>query len=317
MILVQQISEGDSTLFIAIGALLVLFVIFAAAVGYRLYRFFQQEQIANEKARKAMAAEAAAYAANAFKDQFFSTMSHELRTPLNGMIGFLGLMKMTEDITPEQLHFVDRTRANAERLLLLINDLLDLSKIEAGRMDVCEAPVNLHHLVQKWSTQVDILAKDKHLALKVDVDDQVPAVVLCDEEALTKIGMNLLSNAIKFTEQGTVSLAVKAQNQNMIIEVTDTGIGIPSHMQDVIFESFRQVDGSTRRKYGGTGLGLSIVQRLCRLLGGTIRLNSVVGAGSTFIVTLPLKVPDSASPTAAPTAGAAPISVGTVPEVTQ
>src|SRR5262249_32773942 len=142
-----------------------------------------------------------------------------------------------------------------------------------------------------WESQMDVLAKQKGVDFIVEVDKNLPERVLVDEDAITKIVTNLMSNAFKFTEKGSVSLKMSNQAGKWVIEVKDTGVGIPAHMHHPIFEAFRQVDGSSRRAYGGTGLGLSIVERLCKALNGTIRLDSTMGVGSTFTVTLPLVLP--------------------------
>jgi signal transduction histidine kinase len=263
----------------AIGALvLVIAVIVVGAIFYRIVKKTQQA----EADRKA----------NRLKDQFMAVMSHELRTPLNAIIGFLGIMKMTGNLEERNLYMVDRARANAERLLALINDILDISKIEAGKLVLVMSPVSPRKISDHWKSQMEVLAKQKNLEFSVIIDEGLPATIDVDEDALTKIATNLLSNAFKFTEKGSVTLnLLRGAPNQWIIRVTDTGIGIPEDAQGLIFESFRQVDGSIRRVYGGSGLGLSIVQRLCQAMGGTVTVESTVAKGSTFTVTLPLVVP--------------------------
>jgi signal transduction histidine kinase len=228
------------------------------------------------------------------KGEFLSTMSHELRTPLNAMEGFTSIIlsKMGgadyNDMTERYLQRID---ANNKRLLTLINDFLDLSRIESGRMELVQKPFDVLALVKQWQEQISVLAEKRGLQLEVQVDPTLPSTLLGDPEALSKIAFNLLSNAVKFTEQGQVRLEVNAADSQWLIQVSDSGIGIPSHAREYIFEEFRQADQSSKRKYGGTGLGLAIVQKLARLMDGTITLKSEVGKGSTFTLTLPLLTP--------------------------
>lgn len=231
----------------------------------------------------------AARQSNLFKDQFLAVMSHELRTPLNAMIGFLGIIKMGGGLTEKTAYMIDRVRDNAERLLTLINDILDLSKIEANRFEIHNELVPIKDLAAIWKAQNDVLATEKGLKFSVEVDPNFPDVIYTDSDALTKIVVNLLSNAFKFTKAGEVDLAIRKVDASMELRVTDTGIGIAEDKQQLVFESFRQVDSSTRRSYGGTGLGLTIVRSLTHLMKGTITLKSQPGVGSTFTVTLPLQ----------------------------
>lgn len=266
-----------------IGAIILM--LFMVTVAISIYRFNQQRQEVE-----------AAHETNRLKDEFLAVVSHELRTPLNAIIGFLGIMKMTRKLDERTLHMVERAHANALRLLSLINDILDVSKIEAGKFELAPTAVPLRKLIERWQSQMDVLAKQKELDFSVHVDDSLPDTVFVDEEAVTKIATNLLANAFKFTAKGTVTLDVKSGiSGDWLICVTDTGIGIPEDARDRVFESFRQVDGSTRREYGGTGLGLSIVQRLSNAMGGSVELESTVGKGSTFRVRIPLNVPEQAA----------------------
>jgi len=225
--------------------------------------------------------------ANRLKSEFLAVISHELRTPLNAIIGFLGIMLMSGELSERNSHLAQRARANSERLLNLITDILDISRIEAGRLQLYPVHVPLRDLIEKLSDQMSVLAEEKNITFSVHVEADVPETIYADEDALTKIITNLLSNGFKFTEQGGVGLYVAYAAEQVTIRVKDTGIGIPAHMQAVIFDSFRQVDGSITRKYGGSGLGLSIVYHICNAMGGTIRVESMVDRGSEFIVTLP------------------------------
>jgi len=228
---------------------------------------------------------------NRLKSEFLSTMSHELRTPLNAIEGFTGIMLggMGVDLDMKAKGMVERISTNSKRLIDLVNDFLDISRIESGRMDLVDVPFSPSDLADKWRRQLGVLAEQKDLLFIINVDPALPARLLGDDDALSKIGQNLLSNAFKFTEQGRVMLNLKREGDNWQIIVSDTGIGVPSHAHDYIFDEFRQVDGSSTRRYGGTGLGLAIVQKLVRLMGGTVRLESELGEGSTFTVTLPIK----------------------------
>jgi signal transduction histidine kinase len=232
--------------------------------------------------------------ASRLKSEFLSTMSHELRTPLNAMIGFTELMLagVAGPMNDKQKHQLGRVHANSLRLLSLIDDVLDLSRIEAGRVEIQEEPFSPREMVTKVSTQTSSLAERKALRFVQTIEDNVPQTLLGDQARLEQVLLNLLSNAFKFTTNGEVELSVKAMpdTQQWIISVRDTGIGIPPHAQEYIFEEFRQVDGSSRRMYGGSGLGLAICRNLCRLMDGDIRVQSTLGEGSMFTVTLPLKL---------------------------
>lgn len=224
------------------------------------------------------------------KSEFLSTMSHELRTPLNAIEGFTSIMlsNMGVELTPRARGMIERISANSKRLLSLINDFLDLSRIESGRMELVSTPIQPHSLAERWRKQIDVLVEGKGLDFRLEVDERLP-ILLSDEEALSKIAINLLSNAVKFTHEGHVILRLRRAAYDLWhIEVEDTGIGIPPHAREYIFDEFRQVDQSSKRLYGGTGLGLAIVQKLTRLMGGTISLQSEVGRGSIFTIALPL-----------------------------
>ena len=227
-----------------------------------------------------------------YKSEFLANMSHELRTPLNSS---LILAKLLADnpqgnLTEEQVQFAQTIRSSGNDLLTLINDILDLSKIEAGRMDVRPETVRISQLVEGLNRVFDPIVGDKGLKFATSIANDCPAEIETDWQRLEQVLKNLLSNAVKFTEAGQVTLSVgRAQDGRVTFAVTDTGIGIPEQQQQVVFEAFRQADGTTNRKYGGTGLGLSISRELVRLLGGDLHLTSQPGQGSTFTVTLPEK----------------------------
>ncbi len=235
-------------------------------------------RIANENAR--------------LKSEFLATMSHELRTPMNAIEGFTSIMLSGMggvQYNDKAAHQIERVNANSKRLLALINDFLDLSRIESGRLELADMPFSPRQAALHWQEEIGVLAQKKNLQFEVSVDPEVPENVYGDEEAVSKVALNLLGNAIKFTEKGSVSLKLESDNNTWRIVVGDTGIGIPLHAREFIFEEFRQVDQTSKRLYGGTGLGLAIAQRFVRSMGGTITVKSEVGQGSVFTVTLPLK----------------------------
>jgi signal transduction histidine kinase/CheY-like chemotaxis protein len=245
--------------------------------------------------------------ADKLKSEFLANMSHELRTPMNSIIGFTRIVrKKSADILPKrQLENLERVEISADRLLALINDILDLSKIEAGKMRVNMAPVDLGQLAKTCLATVAPLIKKGRVQLVARVPEGLPELQ-SDADKLTQILINLLSNAIKFTEEGEVALSAATENGTLSIAVSDTGIGIPPDAIEYIFDEFRQVDGSSTRVHGGTGLGLSITKKLTQLLGGRIEVQSVQGKGSTFTVTLPAAREPDASPSPAPEPAATP-----------
>ncbi len=236
-------------------------------------------------------AKSEAEAANQLKSEFLANMSHELRTPLNAIIGYaqLQLSGMAGEMSEKATAFQERTLLNAQDLLRLINDLLDVSKIEAGRMELLIRPYSLGALLDQIELQNGVLASEKGLAFKITKDENLPAEMLGDETRIKQIITNLVSNAIKFTSQGQVTVrAEKANDYMWRLVVQDTGRGIPAHLHEVIFDEFRQVAESSKKDAEGTGLGLAIVRRLVVLMGGTVRLQSTLGQGSTFTVLLPI-----------------------------
>ena len=228
---------------------------------------------------------------NQYKSEFLANMSHELRTPLNSSLILAKLLADNKDgnLTPEQVRFAETISSAGNDLLVLINDILDLSKIEAGKFEVHAEPVPVARSVEELARSLRPLARQKGLSFKASVAPETAAQIETDATRLGQILKNLLSNAIKFTDKGEVTLrAEPAANGGVAFVVRDSGIGISSEQHEVIFEAFRQADGSTHRKYGGTGLGLSISRDLARLLGGDITVESAPGKGSTFTLTLPL-----------------------------
>jgi len=250
----------------------------------------KREQDLREQANALRSATALARESVRLKSEFMSTMSHELRTPLNAILGFSGIMLsgMGGEIDDEAQHMVERIESNSNRLLHLINDVLDLAKIEAGRMELTSQPFSPRALAARWASETSVLAQHKALQLQTNIDPDLPDTLVGDPERVTQIAVNLISNALKFTHEGRVTLDINKQDTTWTIKVTDTGIGIPPHALSYIFDEFRQVDGTSTRVYGGTGLGLSITRNICRMMEGTIHVTSELGKGSVFTVTLPL-----------------------------
>ncbi|MBC7790679.1 MAG: PAS domain-containing protein [Anaerolineae bacterium] len=224
------------------------------------------------------------------KSEFLANMSHELRTPINALIGYTALMldRIYGELTSKQEEGLLRVQASSHHLLALINDILDLAKIEAGRMPVHLEPTSFKATVAEVIAQIEPLVRKKSLEFKYDLASDIPTMHT-DRTKLKQIVLNLLSNAVKFTHKGQVTLAASLAGEHVEIVVSDTGIGIKPEFLDVIFEEFRQVDQSRTREYGGTGLGLSITRKLVALLGGAIGAESEYGRGTTFQVTLPIQ----------------------------
>ncbi|WP_180356895.1 HAMP domain-containing protein [Kitasatospora acidiphila] len=293
-----------------------------------------------EEARRVLEERAEQLAqANRYKSEFLANMSHELRTPLNSLLILAKLLSDNNEgnLSSKQVEFADTIHGAGSDLLQLINDILDLSKVEAGKMDVRPARIALVQLTDYVEAAFRPLTAEKGLEFTVAVSPDLPATLHTDEQRLQQVLRNLLSNAVKFTESGTVRLeigpagpAVPQHIREQLLEsgriddpdaplvafsVTDTGIGIPDDKLREIFEAFKQADGTTSRKYGGTGLGLSISRELARLLGGEIHAQSELGRGSTFTLYLPLleEVPDASPERGASASGQLRASVGVTP----
>jgi PAS domain S-box-containing protein len=234
-------------------------------------------------------ARATAEAATQAKSAFLANMSHELRTPMNAIIGFTRLvMRRAQDVLPpRQYENLEKILLSAEHLLTLINGILDISKIEAGRMEVHPVRFPPGDLIEGCLHTVEPMVQNERVGLRTAIAPALPSLYT-DQDKVKQILMNLLSNAVKFTAEGTITVTAQHHAGVLTVAVTDTGIGIPAEALTRIFDDFQQVDSSTTRQYGGTGLGLAISRRLAQLLGGDITVHSTVGVGSTFTLTLPV-----------------------------
>jgi signal transduction histidine kinase/DNA-binding response OmpR family regulator len=230
------------------------------------------------------------------QEQFLANMSHEIRTPMNSILGFTNLLKRTE-LNPMQREYVQNIHSAGENLLTLVNDILDLSKIEAGMMHMEETRFSLRSMVSSVGAMFIEKIREKDLKFNAHIDKDVPDILCGDAVRLTQILVNLISNAVKFTDNGEITvyvqlLASSETDARVRLCVKDTGIGIAPEKQSAIFERFQQAELETTRRFGGTGLGLSIVKQLIEIQGGSIRLESEIGKGSEFIVELNYKLPD-------------------------
>lgn len=240
-----------------------------------------QESFARSEEARGRAEEA-----NKLKSDFLASMSHELRTPLNGILGYSELLQLElED--PGQQEFAATIHASGQHLLDIVNDLLDLAKVEAGRMDVKFATQDLARLASELVGTHRAYAQAKGLEMALQLADDLPSEIVIDAQRVRQILNNLLNNAIKFTENGKVGLTVRRDGECIAFDVSDSGPGIPPEAQELIFEKFRQLDQFMTRDHGGTGLGLALARELAHLLGGDLRVRSRIGEGSTFTLTLP------------------------------
>ena len=237
------------------------------------------------------AAKEEAEAANHAKSEFLANMSHEIRTPLNAILGFTEVLKRGyEKGEAERKKYLGTIRTSGEHLLQLINDVLDLSRVESGHLEIERIRFASHLLIQEAISIFSVKAREKNLSLDFEATGPIPETVLSDPTRLRQIVTNLLSNAIKFTARGGVKITTRLvptdQGRRLSIEVTDSGIGIPSETLEAIFDPFVQADNSVTRRFGGTGLGLAISRRCARLMGGDVVVQSESGGGSTFSVTI-------------------------------
>ena len=260
------------------------------ALGSRRYLITVSEDVSekHERARQLDQAIQAAHAANSAKSSFLANMSHEIRTPLNGVLGMAQAMA-AERLPAEQRKRLDIIQQSGETLLVILNDILDFSKIEAGKLELEDGAFDLGALLLSVEAPFALLAKKKGIALSFVTEPSVEGRYAGDPVRVRQILYNLVSNGVKFTQAGLVKLHASRQGDSLLIKVSDTGPGIPSDRLDVLFDKFTQADATTARKFGGTGLGLAICRELCHLMHGEISVESEVGQGAVFTVTLRLR----------------------------
>ena len=312
-------SFGGPVWFYVIGALALLFLVIVVIRWWTWSLQQRQQQLEEKVAQRTEELEEAreeALAAAKTKSEFLANMSHEIRTPMNGIIGFADLLSGT-DLTPEQEQFVQSIQNSGETLLSIIDDILNFSKLEAGKTEFKEEPVMVQAIVENALAPLATEAGEKGVEMTYQIDPGVPPMIVVDETRLHQVLLNLLSNAVKFTDEGMVVLRVQMassgaeggssngafggdddhsmgllQSCELHFSVQDTGIGIPDDEQDQLFTSFNQVDSSRRREYGGTGLGLSISKQIVEAMGGEMWVESEVGEGSEFHFSFRVRKPD-------------------------
>ncbi|MBI5851092.1 MAG: response regulator [Planctomycetes bacterium] len=299
------------TIVLAMAGFLELVVLAAGAVVMVVRGELQRRQVAQRlleektraleqtngelasKGRALEEANAAAMAATLAKSEFLANMSHEIRTPMTAILGFADVLLEQDPPADQRVRYVQTIQRSGQHLLTILNDILDLSKIEAGRFEIHAVPCAIKELVEETLQMLKAPADAKGIELALDLAEDVPPMVSCDPTRLRQVLVNLLGNAVKFTERGCVTLRARAEGasneRRLTLAVEDTGIGITQEQRSRLFKPFSQVDSSMTRHYGGTGLGLSISLRLVQMMGGTIDVTSEPGRGSRFVVSLPIR----------------------------
>ncbi|RYE86673.1 MAG: histidine kinase, partial [Myxococcales bacterium] len=283
-----------------LGALGGAAVVMRRRLGVLVGRERQLQAQADEMQRQAQLLEQARDAAvetAQLKSQFLATMSHELRTPLNAVLGMASLLGETS-LTDEQRDYVGTIEGGSRALLTLIGDILDLSKLDAGKLEPERVIVDVHECADQALALVSAQAHGKKLELVYDPAPGAPTHLVSDPGRLQQVLVNLLSNAVKFTDEGEVTLAVEWVDGRIVFAVRDTGVGIPSDRLPLLFQPFQQIDASSTRRHGGTGLGLAISKAIVELLGGELAVESVAGKGSTFAFSL--RAPTEVRPVSRP-----------------
>jgi len=277
----------------AMGVLFSGYLAFSMIQGKRrheeYWRALTDGELLKEKAEELEKARLAAEASNRAKGEFLANISHELRTPMNGVIGMTELT-LASDLNPQQRDDLETVKSSAESLLRLLNDLLDYSKIDAGKIELENISFSLRHTIDTALKPLAILARRKGLEFQWRTPDEIPDLLIGDPERLRQILVNLAGNAVKFTEHGSVRVSVElaggsSTGVELQFTIADTGIGVPADKREIIFEPFSQADGSTTRRFGGSGLGLTISARLAQMIGGRIWMESELGSGSSFFFT--------------------------------
>ncbi len=270
--------------------LLIVGVVMTALLSYQALLFRREnERVSNQKKE--------IEELNHAQNRFFSSMSHEIRTPINSILGLNEVILRQDDASDEIKNDAGAIQGAGKMLLALVNDILDFSRIEAGRMDIVPVQYRLDGLMSEIVNMILLQAKEKGLTFSAHIDPDVPSVLIGDEIRIRQIIINLLNNAVKYTESGTVNIEIRSVETgddriNLIISVSDTGIGIREEVLPILFDAFARMDREKNRKIEGTGLGLSIVKQLTDLMDGDIKVDSTYGQGTTFTVTLPQEVSD-------------------------
>ncbi len=279
---------------IAVAGSIIFILACVLGYAYRTTQLKSEEQLLNsmsilrDEVETRRTAEIKALAGERAKATFLATVSHELRTPLNGVIGATQLLA-SQELDDEKKDLVNIIDSSADILLEVINNVLDLSRLDEGKLALQNAAINLHETIESCLSPLRIMCEEKRIGLNFEMATDAPLWVLADRARIRQILMNLVGNAIKFTDEGHIDVLLKGSGNAIELIVRDTGVGIPVDRQQEIFEPFVQADSSVERRFGGSGLGLTVVQRLVDLMQGSIALQSKVDAGTTFTLSLPLE----------------------------